>query len=1413
MLKNFAISSKNKGFSIVEVLVSVLIISILTLGVFSLIILSLKITKENQYYVNAIEIANQRMEKIRNMPYDEVGVASGTPMGSIPQVEYVHRPNAGYYTIHNYVVFYDDPFDGELGSTTRPDTIIDYKIATIQVSWQSNYGQKNVTIFSKIIPRTEETTAGYGLLKISVVDANGAPITGASTTVISTDLGIHQTNLTNNDGILYLPVPALSPATSSGYQVIVGKNGYGQDQTYPVTTENPNPTKRNLFVSAGNKQEESFSIDRLATLNIKTLSNNLSQNWQVNSTVADTEKTHPKIAVDSNDNLYFTWQSSNSTSSSVFIQKYNSTEVKQWINDIKIYNSKFQKNPDIAVTGSGRSFVVWQDNSAALKITLGQDQMKLASNKNKLPLADYKIKINFKNSNDIFLNIIADKIKTANSQLTKMANKIATNIKITLAKNQRALRNGYQKFSRQINGLISPEIKQANAGVGNIVFVGIGTGAVTGNTNSIALDVPGGVQVGDLLLAFIEHDDYSDGPINAPAGYGWNTLNSNLQPICLWFESDCDSRGAIFWKIVAAGNPSLYTFSLPSGRNEQKAGHIRAYRGVNSSDPFDGSLNTATTDTDNRYHSAPSHSVSNDNSMLVCGWGTDTETLGNYSPIFPSGMLNVRNNYANEITAASADKTVNISDSPTGSQVFDARHSVNRKSISWCLVLNPATIPDDVMVTAAGSQVSNLMIPSNNEYLGGNFVITDTTGNHTINSIKIKEGGTINAGLSLSNVKLFYDFDTTAPYDCSSEQYDAGSDLQFGSADSFDSSSEAVFTNLPGLEISTVKSLCLYVVLDINSSAVKNDTIDIYINNPSTDIALTSGTVMPNSPTSLPGATVLLKPAEMQQIHYRWRNNDGDENDASWKTGQDIVSSITKDNLIRLRLEISNGGSVASDPVNYRLEYAEKQTTCSAILTGDWSAVPTNDSGHWKIIDSVYLTDSDNTTNISGLTDENVNFKEGEIKDSGNETSAIILQSTDFTELEYALQATNNANNSDYCFRLSNAGSVNSFFYSVYPEISVIGDDNIYLISYDSNGNILWMPKKVNDDMSSAAQINPTIAITENFGTATSVVAWEDYQNGNSDIYIQSFDINGNKAWPSGNIAIASTPDYEVSPSIIINQSDEIFISWTVVKSPAAEIYLQKIDLATGGFLWPSSKKIIISSNSVFNGQLTLGENNNVYLTYVEDSDSNKNVMIAKFDNDGNEVWAPILANISSTDKDQYDPCIAFKNDLVYVAWTDKRENNEDIYVQKYNKDGAAQWLNDQRININLDLSAQNKPALTINSTGLGEPFAVWPDYRDSNSNIYATKFSNPGSLVGYPNVPLNIKGTSLIGDNPVILEHNELYTTNGVGDLTLNVEWDTPGYTISTSTSTPLSIFYSDPSQPLSILPGEIKTILLYVK
>lgn len=365
---------KQSGFSYVEILISIMIISILSLGIFNLIILSLRISTENQYHVEAINIANQKMERIRNMPYDDVGLISGIPSGLIPPEEIVIQK--GTYTVNTYITFFDDPFDGEAGSS-NPDTIpVDYKIATIKVSWQSKYGAKNLKIFSKIIPRTEETTAGYGLLKLSVVDANGQPVCGANVNIIDDAAGINVTNPTNSSGLLYLPAPACYQC----YKIIVSKLGYGIDQTFPISVENPQPTKTNLSVSESDKTEESFTINKLAVLSIKTMANNLPKNWQVNNSIANEEKIGVKIAIDNTNNIYFSWHNNAIATSTIFLQKYNSSHIKQWATDKKIYeNSKFQKNPDLAVAQNGQSFVVWQDNSAALKLLAsGISEKKLA---------------------------------------------------------------------------------------------------------------------------------------------------------------------------------------------------------------------------------------------------------------------------------------------------------------------------------------------------------------------------------------------------------------------------------------------------------------------------------------------------------------------------------------------------------------------------------------------------------------------------------------------------------------------------------------------------------------------------------------------------------------------------------------------------------------------------------------------------------------------------------------------------------------------------------------------------------------------------------------------------------------------------------------------------------------------------
>ena len=1391
---------KNQGFGLVEVLVSVMIISILTLGVFSLIILSIKISTENQHYVEAVNIANQQMELIRNMPYNDVGVILGSPPGILPASINIERN--GNYTVNNFIVFYDDPFDGQLGSTTKPDDIFtDYKIATVKVSWQGSNGTKSVTMFSKIIPRTEETSLGYGLLKFYVTTTDGAPIQGASVRVINPANSIDATNPTNPEGILYFAAPACYQC----YKIIVTKAGYSTDETYPVTVENPSPTLPNLTSIANDKKEELFKIDPLATLNIHTFSDSsLPDNWQVNENRAGEEKLHSRFAIDSSDNMYFAWQSANPTSSTVYIQKFNNSLTKEWGSNFRVYdNSKFQKNPDIVTTASGQSFVVWQDNSSVLKALSRSDKTnfktKFASkqktddkniiNDNKKYLRDYKRMI-FSKLESFLNQVKSGLVKTKN----KINNKLLAKIKYKNEENSKNL-----------------STKTASAAAGTVTYVGT-SGNTTGNTNSISLSVPAGVQIGDLLIAFIYNNDYSRGPINSP-GYGWQVLNSNLRPNCNWLGWYCDARGAILWKIVAAGDPGSYTFYL-NGGTARKAGNIRAYRDANTSDPFAGSLQSSSSNEGDILRPAPSQTVSTDGSMLVCGWGSNDQDLGTHNPTISPALNNIRNSNANSAVAISADLPVNIADSPTNIRNFDANNSLGQRSVNWSLIIQPAIFPDDATVSANGNHVSSIISPNTNQYFGGKFIIVNNTAAaHNVKSITIHENGTINAALSLENIKFLYSIDNTAPYDCADFNY-SGTESQLGATTNFDLGNSATATDAgSGIEISQTKTMCVFIVGDVNSNGVRGDTINFSIDDPSTEVQLASGTVIPATAVALGDSTLLQKPAEMQQIDYRWRNDDDNESAASWNASENIPTTITQNQNIRLRFAITNGGDTATDPINYQIQYGEKITSCSSIAS--WTSMPNDNSGHWKIADSGFITDSEPTTNASGITDENSNFKAGEVKDTSNQTSAIAMQANEFTELEYSLSATLNATDGEYCFRLTNAGSTNDFNYIVYPQIAIIGDDNIYitLLNNDGTKSSSWpaYPKRVNSDNTNFAQINPAIALTENFGSATSVIVWEDYRDGNADIYMQGFDIDGDKLWIGGDKIVANSADYETAPAIAINENDEIVVVWVSNVTPT-KIYMQKFNLTTGAKIWGSDINIISSANNVYAPRISLGESNHVYVTWVDDSGTDKNAMVEKFDDNGTAVWAAQNVNLTNSNKDQYDPDVYYRNGFFYASWTDKRENNEDIYAQKYNSNGLTLWTEDLRVSINIDTSAQNKPSLLINS--LDNPFATWSDYRDSSSNIYATKFGDPSAGTNKANVPLAITGTKKIGENPVILKNVYYYTTDSSGEAILNVETDSPGgYTITTNpASTTSSIISTTPTQPFIILPGEIKSVSLFV-
>jgi hypothetical protein len=83
-----------------------------------------------------------------------------------------------------------------------------------------------------------------------------------------------------------------------------------------------------------------------------------------------------------------------------------------------------------------------------------------------------------------------------------------------------------------------------------------------------------------------------------------------------------------------------------------------------------------------------------------------------------------------------------------------------------------------------------------------------------------------------------------------------------------------------------------------------------------------------------------------------------------------------------------------------------------------WQTLPTS---NFVLSDSTYFTDGTPTTNVTGLLyDNNDSFVPGQLKDTAATTSTISLGKNQFTEVEYSIKPTTNAEGS-YCFRILDA--------------------------------------------------------------------------------------------------------------------------------------------------------------------------------------------------------------------------------------------------------------------------------------------------------------------------------------------------------------------------------------------------------
>ncbi len=257
---------KTTGMTLVELLVAIALLMLVFGGIFTAFQTILKLVGSSKAHAGALALANEKIEYIRSLPYDDVGTVSGIPNGAIPQTS-TTTLNGIDYTERVLIEYIDDPHDGT--DVADDNSIVaDYKRAKVEYSWVEQSGSKVIALISNIIPPGIETTAGGGTVRVNVFDATAQPLAGASVRLFN-DTGtttIDVTRNTNASGVaLFSGAPALA-----NYQITVTDTGYSTDQTYSATTSNPNPTTSHVAVLEAEVSTMNFQIDELSNLTIYT---------------------------------------------------------------------------------------------------------------------------------------------------------------------------------------------------------------------------------------------------------------------------------------------------------------------------------------------------------------------------------------------------------------------------------------------------------------------------------------------------------------------------------------------------------------------------------------------------------------------------------------------------------------------------------------------------------------------------------------------------------------------------------------------------------------------------------------------------------------------------------------------------------------------------------------------------------------------------------------------------------------------------------------------------------------------------------------------------------------------------------------------------------------------------------------
>lgn len=347
------------------------------------------------------------------------------------------------------------------------------------------------------------------------------------------------------------------------------------------------------------------------------------------------------------------------------------------------------------------------------------------------------------------------------------------------------------------------------------------------------------------------------------------------------------------------------------------------------------------------------------------------------------------------------------------------------------------------------------------------------------------------------------------------------------------------------------------------------------------------------------------------------------------------------------------------------------------------------------------------------------------------------------TDISFAIDLVSNLNLNTYNQTLitnqkinSDTGTADQYLPSLATDVSgniyfswqdnrMSNDQRIYSQKYNSS-----LVKQWGEDTRVSTANNQSYSSATGDGSGNTYITWQDDSNGNQDVYVLKINSSGIDAWGGGKKINTNNGSSDQTLPNIVRDGINLYISWTDFRNGSgnSDIYLHKIDTSKN-YLWPSEIKVNSDSASVNQtGSKNLMLGGNVYLVWTDYRNGDADIYLQKISPDGTKLLPDDLKiNSDASATTQIDPAIATDGTDLYITWSDNRDGNYNIYAQKISTAAVKLWASDLLVTSDSAADAIT-PAIIVGD----EPqlYFAWIDNRNSNNDLFGQAFSLEGTKI-----------------------------------------------------------------------------------